>query len=168
MSPQNQASHSASPFIIRGHGCPGKCGRKDRSSEWMRHFKHVNTEAKFVKVVESFHEMFTNSKDQHRHANTALCKCCSKDTVHSKDCRLQPQESQAVFETGRNSQRVSSNTAVHAVRGEVRSSLVRQESASQQDIVVDSGTTQHIFCDKNLFISCSNSVNTAVTMPDGS
>ena len=115
MSPQNQASLSASPSIITGYGCPGKCGRKDRSSEWMRHFKHVDTEAKFVKVVEFFHEKFTNLKDQHRHANTALCECCSEDTIHSKDCRLQPQESQAVVETGRNPQRVSSNTADHAV-----------------------------------------------------
>ena len=167
MSPQNQASHSANPFIITGYGCPGKCGRKDRSSKWMRHFKHVQTEEQFVKVVEFFHEKFTNLKDQHRLASTALCQCCFEDTIHSKDCRLQPQESQAVVETGRNPRRVSSNTAVHAVRGQVRSPLVRQESASQE-IVVDSGTSQHIFCDKNLFISCSNSVNTAVTMPDGS
>ena len=115
MSPQIEASHSANPCSTTGHGVPGKCGRKDQSSKWMRHFKHVQTEEQFVKVVEFFHERFTSLKDQHRHANTALCQCCSEDTIHSKDCRLQPQESQAVVETGRNPQRVSSKTAVHAV-----------------------------------------------------
>ena len=168
MSPQKEASHSANPLTTTGHGVPGKCGSKDRLSEWMREFKHVDTEAKFVKIVEKFHKKFTNLKDQHRLVNTALCQCCFEDTIHSKDCRLQPREYQAVLKTGRNPQRVSPNAEFHAVRGDVRSKLMEEESAAQQDIVVDSGTSQHIFCDKNLFISYSTSVNTTVTMPEGS